>query len=162
MIPRRQYDMTIALSPPYYRTAAIVLSHCRIVVIVLARFRNRTNALSPSYYRTVVIVLSRSRILALWILMSNHGGPNGILYSKVRKIWFGITIFMPKTRLCFISSSLNIQWVFRALNKHIKIKFMFLSVEVLVNSRSKEHNKTLIGLTNLRQEKTHRAIIYNI
>ncbi|KAH3882055.1 hypothetical protein DPMN_005985 [Dreissena polymorpha] len=41
MIPRRQYDMTIALSPPYYRTAAIVLSHCRIVVIVLARFRNR-------------------------------------------------------------------------------------------------------------------------
>jgi hypothetical protein len=37
---------------------------------------------------------------------------------------------------------------------------MFVSVEVLVNSRSKEHNKTLIGLTNLRQEKTHRAIIY--
>ena len=97
MIPRRQYDMTIALSPPYYRTAAIVLSHCRIVVIVLARFRNRTNALSPSYCRTVVIVLSRSRILALWILMSNHGGPNGILYSKVRKIWFGITIYMPET-----------------------------------------------------------------
>jgi hypothetical protein len=36
---------------------------------------------------------------------------------------------------------------------------MFVSVEVLVNSRSKEHNKTLIGLTNLRQEKTQRAII---
>ncbi|KAH3824661.1 hypothetical protein DPMN_126502 [Dreissena polymorpha] len=30
MIPRRQYDMTIALSPPYYRTAAL---YCRTVAL---------------------------------------------------------------------------------------------------------------------------------
>ncbi|KAH3821657.1 hypothetical protein DPMN_123423, partial [Dreissena polymorpha] len=48
-----RYDYRIVA--PYYRPAAIVLSHCRIVVIVLARFRNRTNALPPSYCRTVVI-----------------------------------------------------------------------------------------------------------
>ncbi|KAH3896096.1 hypothetical protein DPMN_020269 [Dreissena polymorpha] len=70
--------MTIALSPSYNRTVAIVLSHCR----------HRTIALSQSYYRivvivfshcrpycrTVVIVLLHYRIVALWIFMCNHDG----------------------------------------------------------------------------------------
>ncbi|KAH3876949.1 hypothetical protein DPMN_000802 [Dreissena polymorpha] len=45
MIRWRQNDMTIPLSPSYYRIVAIVLSHCR----------HRTIALSPSYYRTIAL-----------------------------------------------------------------------------------------------------------
>ncbi|KAH3752890.1 hypothetical protein DPMN_187516 [Dreissena polymorpha] len=63
MIRWRQYDMTIALSPSYYRIVAIVLSRCRIVAIVLSNCRHRTIALC---------------IVALWILMCNNDGPNGI------------------------------------------------------------------------------------
>jgi len=74
----RQCDSHIALSSSYCRTVVIVLSRSRILVIVFSHSRHRILALSSSYSRIVAIVLSRSRILALWILMCNHDGPNGI------------------------------------------------------------------------------------
>ena len=93
----RECDDTMVTVRYYYRIVAIVLSHCRhrivarchriialsstysrTLVIVFSHSHHRFLALSSSYYRIVAIVLSRSRILALWILMCNYDGPNGI------------------------------------------------------------------------------------
>ncbi|KAH3880188.1 hypothetical protein DPMN_004098 [Dreissena polymorpha] len=73
MIRWRQYEMSIALSPSYYRTVAIVLPHSCIAIIVLSRShilaiafshsRHCIVALSSTYCRILVIVLSRFRIL---------------------------------------------------------------------------------------------------
>ncbi|KAH3713122.1 hypothetical protein DPMN_072903 [Dreissena polymorpha] len=54
MIPRRQYDMTIALSPPYYRNA----DHC---IVALSHLSSSYSAFSQSYERIVAIVLSHCR-----------------------------------------------------------------------------------------------------
>ena len=66
---------------------------------------------------------------------------------------------MLKTRLCFISSSLNIQWVFRALNKHIKKNSCSYQLKFLLIVEAKNTIKRWLGLL-IWGKKKHIALLY--